>query len=513
MRYFLLLFVLIIGINVSAQRRNTLKIIHANKLKSATFNGKKGQKLIGDVAFKHGKTLMYCDSAFSYKGKNTIDAYGNVHIIDKDSVDIYSNVLFYNGNTKLAKLRGNVLMKDKKMTLRTEKLNYYMKTKSAFYFDGGVIVDKENTLTSDIGNYFSKQKIFYFKKKVVLINLDYVMNSDTLIYSTNSETAFFRGPSTIVSDENSIYCEKGWYNTKTDISIFQKNTFLKNKTQELGADSLYYDRNIGFGRALKNVVLFDSVKNIIIKGQYAEYLEKGGSSFFTDSAIAIMINESKDSLYIHGDTLRLDFDTNKVAEYFYAYNKVKFYKEDIQGKCDSLVYSLSDSVLYLNGRPLIWSDNSQMSGKKIRALVKNGSVNRLYVDTNAFVIQHDTLEYYNQVSGRNVIAYFKNDAIDYVKVLGNAQTIYFVKEEDNSLVGVNLASSSNMRVLFNSKGISNIIYLSKPKASLNPIKKVSKRALFLRGFKYYDYWRPQNKNEIFYWEPEKVKETTKLQNK
>jgi len=216
-----------------------------------------------------------------------------------------------------------------------------------------------------------------------------------------------------------------------------------------------------------------------------------------------MISEDKDSLYIHADTLRLDFDSNQTAKFFYAYNKTKFFKKDIQGKCDSLVYSLIDSILYFYNRPLIWGENTQMSGKNIRALVKNGKITRLYDDTNAFVLQHDTLEYYNQVSGRNFITYFKNENIDYVKVLNNAQSVYFVKEEDNSLVGVNLASSSDMRVLFNKKGVSNIIYLSKPKASLNPIKKVSKRALFLRGFKSYEHWKPKNKYEIFNWEPEK----------
>jgi len=504
MKYLFLLFILLISFNISAQKkRSKVKLIHAKILKPVKHNGLKGQRLIGDVAFKQSGTLMYCDSAYFYSSKNKIDAYGNVHIIEKDSVHIYADILHYNGNSRLAKLRGNVQMKDKKMTLRTNNLNYSLRTKSAFYFDGGVTVDKENTLTSDIGNYYSKKKLFHFKRNVVLINPDYTMYSDTLIYNTKNTTAYFIGPTTIISDENSIYCENGWYNTETNISRFQKNTILKGKTQKLYADSLFYDRNKGFGQALKNVTLIDSVKNIIIKGEYSEYWEKGGTSFFTDSAIAIMISEDKDSLFIHADTLRLDFDTNQNAQYFYAYNKTKFFKTDIQGKCDSLVYSLVDSVLFFYNRPIVWGDNSQMSGKKIRAIVKNGKITRLYVDTNAFVLQHDTLEYYNQVSGRNLIAYFKNESIDHVKVLNNAQSVYFVKEEDNSLVGVNLASSSDMRVMFNNTGISNIIYLSKPKASLNPIKKVSKRALFLRGFKSYEHWRPANKYEIFNWEPEK----------
>jgi lipopolysaccharide export system protein LptA len=280
---------------------------------------------------------------------------------------------------------------------------------------------------------------------------------------------------------------------------------LKNTNQKLFSDSLYYDKNNAYGKAFNNVVLIDSVQNIIVKGNKAFYQEGEGSSYVTDSSLAILISGEKkeDSLYLHSDTLRIEFNKDQEARLFIAYNHVKFFKTDLQGKCDSMVYQFEDSVLVMYQQPLIWGSNSQLSGKKIRASMRNKKIDRIYIDTNSFVLQYDTLEYYNQVSGKNMIAYFKDDSIEIVDVLGNAQSVYFARDENNNLVGVNLGSSSDMRVDFNSEGVSNIVYLGRPKASLNPIKKVSKRALYLRNFKSYDYWRPKNRYEIFDFEPSK----------
>jgi lipopolysaccharide export system protein LptA len=505
MRIGWLLLLIILTSSVFAQRKTKIKLVKANKLTPAVYHGIKAQKLSGDVVFKHDKTLMYCDSAYFYEGSNTLDAFGNIHINDNKKVHIYSDTLKYSGNSKMAIFINNVILKDSSMTLTTNMLKYNLKTKIGNYITGGKIVDNKNVLTSKHGFYHSDIKTFYFQKNVKLVNPDYVMTSDTLIYNVNTEISYFKGPTLIVSNENSIYCENGWYNSRTNISSYSEHTFLRNTNQKLYSDSLYYDKNNAFGNAFNNVTLIDSVQNIVVKGNRAFYQEGEGSSYVTDSSLAILIsgNTKEDSLYLHADTLRIEFNKDQEARLFIAYNKVKFYKTDLQGKCDSMVYRFEDSVLVMYHQPLIWGSNSQLSGKKIRTSMRNKKIDRIYIDTNSFVLQHDTLDYYNQVSGKNMIAYFKNDSIEKVDVLGNAQSVYFARDENNNLVGVNLGSSSDMRVDFNSEGVSNIVYLGRPKASLNPIKKVSKRALYLRNFKSYDYWRPKNKYEIFDFEPAK----------
>ncbi len=486
-----------------AQKKTKIKLVRANKLSPATYHNIKVQKLSGNVIFKHENTIMYCDSAYFYEGENTINAFGHIHINDNDSVHIYSDTLYYSGNTKKAIFTNNVKLRDSKMTLTTNRLVYDLRTKIGEYTTGGKIVDPKNTLTSVLGFYHSNSNTFYFKKDVNLNNEEYQMQSDTLIYNTEREVAFFRGPTLIISKENSIYCENGWYNSKTNLSSYNKNTVLKNKTQKLFTDSLFYDKNNAVGRAYYNVSIFDSVQDVFIKGNKAVYYENGESSYVTDSSLAIFISgkEKEDSLYLHADTLRIEFNNKQEAKTFIAYNRVKFYKNELQGKCDSMVYKFNDSLLIMYNKPLIWGSKSQLSGKKIRAEMKNKKIDKIYIDTNAFVLQHDTMQYYNQVSGKNMIAYFKNDSIEKVDIIGNSQSVYFARDENNNLIGVNLGSSSDMRVEFNANGISNIIYLYKPKASLNPINKVSKRALYLRNFKSYEKWRPKNKDDIFSFEP------------
>jgi len=494
---------MVIGFNANSQRRSKVQLVKAGKLGPGVYKGKKAQKLTGGVIFKHGDNTMYCDIAYFYDKDNDFDAFGNVRIVDRQKMTIYGDSMHYIGNRSLAKIRHSVRMIDKDMTLYTDHLDYFTKAKKAMYFNGGKIVDKENTLTSDLGYYFSRSQAYHFRRNVVLVNPDYTMYSDTLSFKSPISTAFFNGPTTIVSEENSIYCKQGWYNTDNNTASFNNQALLQNDNQKLWADSLYYDRNLGFGQGFENVLLYDSLKNIYVSGNYAEHYENGGMSFFTDHSQAILIDEEGDSLYIHGDTLMLESDTSQQAKTIYVFNHTQFYKNDLQGKCDSLVYYLQDSMLTMYSNPLIWGEGSQISGKKVRVYMANGEINKIYIDTNSFVLQHDSLEYYNQISGRNMLVHFKEGSINYVDVYENSQSIYFVREEDSTLSGVNMGASSDMRIEFIPGGVSNIVYLNRVKSSLNPVDKLSKRALYLRGFKSYLYWRPRTKEEIFIWEPDK----------
>ncbi len=503
MRYFFFIIAILIGISTEAQKGTKVKLVRADDLVPGVYRGKKAQKISGGVVFKHGNNTMYCDIAYFYDKDNDFDAFGNVKIVDTEKMTIYGDSMHYIGNRSLAKIRWNVRMVDQKMTLYTDHLDYFTKAKKAMYFGGGKVVDEENTLTSELGYYFSKSQTYHFRRDVVLTNPDYTMYSDTLTFKSLTNTALFNGPTTIVSDENSIYCKNGWYNTDSDRASFDKEALLENDNQSLWADSLYYDRNLGFGQGFNNVVLFDSVKNVYVEGNYAEHYENGGMSFFTDEAQAIIIDEEKDTLYIHSDTLMLEVDSNQEAKTFFAYNHTQYFKSNLQGKCDSLVYFLQDSLLIMYSRPLLWGENSQLSGNKVRVYMANGEIDKVFIDTNAFALQHDSLEYYNQMSGRNMVVHFKEGSMHHVDIYENSQSIYFVREEDSTLSGVNLGASSDMRIDFINGTVGNIVYLSRAKASLNPVEKLSKRALYLRGFKSYLHWRPRTKEEIFNWEPDR----------
>jgi len=500
MKYIIIFFILLISLSSFSQKSTSIKLLSADNGGSVVYKGKKAMLLTGNVRFKHKKTILKSDTAYLYQEENSLDAYGHIYINDNDSIHIYGDTLHYNGNTGIAELHNNVRLKDRKMTLTTNHMIYSVKTKVANYYNGGKIVTDDNVLVSEYGYYYSRSQDFYYQKNVVLTNPRYTMTSDTLKYNVHSKTSFFKGPTWIRSDENVIYCENGWYNTKTDISQYDKNAVLYNKNQSLTGDSLYYDRKKGFGKGFNNVKLVDTVKNVIMQGNYAEYYEHGGSSFFTDSTMATIISDDGDSLFLHSDTLRITFDSSQKVDQMQCYRHTKFYRYDMQGKCDSLVYLFNDSLLQMFGSPLLWGNNSQLSGKFIYLTIQNGNIDRMYIDTNSFVLSKDTLDYFNQVSGRDMIVYFKDNELYRSDVYGNAQSIYFVRDEDKSLIGVNISSSSDLRVNIDSTGIKDIIYLHKPDVSLNPVNNLSQRDLHLKDFKNLEAIRPKTKFEIFRWE-------------
>ena len=229
-----------------------MEIINSNFLFDADVNPN-ARRLVDSVIFKHESAIMFCDSAWHYFKENRFEAFGNIHINQGDTLHLYGNHLDYIGQENKAIIKGNIVMKDEQVNLSTEQLHYNLSSKIASYYSGAYILSGDNKLYSLKGNYFSESKILLFKKDVLLENPKYITESDTLKYNTDKEIAYFVGPTKINSDNNFIYCENGWYNTQSDISQFNKNAYLWTGNQRLSGDSLYYDRNRGYGLAIRNV--------------------------------------------------------------------------------------------------------------------------------------------------------------------------------------------------------------------------------------------------------------------
>ncbi|MFZ4400530.1 MAG: OstA-like protein [Bacteroidales bacterium] len=456
--------------------------------------------LVGNVVFNHEGTRLYCDSAYFLQIENKIEAFSKVKIRMNDTLNIYGDLLKYDGNTKIAEIYKNVKLIDNQTILTTDYLNYDRNTGIASYNTGGKIVDRENVLTSKIGHYFTNKKQFFFKKDVLLVNPKYIIDSDTLMFNTVSEIAYFYGPTNIVSKENTIYCENGWYNTITDKSQFNKNAWLQTKAQHLDGDSLYYDRKIGFGKAFNNVTLIDTVKNIIVKGNYLENSELFHKSMVTDQVLAIFI-ENGDSLFLHADTLKAKYDTADNIELVVAYNKVKFYKADIQGMCDSLSFVMKDSLMNMYSDPVIWTDENQLTADTIHLLSGEKEMKEMFLRSNAFIISQSDTNQYNQVKGKNMQGFFSENQLYRVNVKGNSETIYFMKEENsNDLLGINKAVSSDLLIFINNKQIESITFMKSPEGTLYPVKDLAEQDRILKNFKWRDKQRPKQKMDIFKWE-------------
>ena len=455
------------------------------------------QVLQGNVIFEHDEALMYCDSALIFQEDNSLEAYGNIKINQGDTISITGDSLFYSGDEKLAKLRGNIFFKEKDLKLTTNILNYDLNSGVATYHSGGTIVSSENSnkLSSKTGTYNSKTETLFFKDSVRLINPEYTIESDTLTHNTLSEISYFHGPTFIRSDENLIYCKHGWYDTQNEISSFWNNTYIISKEQKLEGDSIYYDRNIGIGEAYGNVQITDTINSVIINGDIAINDEKNDSSLVTGNAIFTQI-EDLDTLYLHADTLTFKIDSVTKSQSFRGFHNVVLFKKNLQAKCDSIVYNEKDSIMHLFIDPIIWSDENQLTGETITLKTIGGNISNMFINYDALIVSEVDKNNYNQIKGKTITGYFKDNQLDQIFVKGNGETIYFLGNEGEPATDMNKSICTNIKIKLDSSQIQTINFITDPSSNMSPISSLSEKEKKLEGFHWKISDRPRSREDL-----------------
>ncbi|GAB4018975.1 OstA-like protein [Spirosoma koreense] len=386
-----------------------VELFHADSLVVLNVPGQVVRKLHNNVRLRHKGVLMYCNLAIQNVTTNIIEAYGNVRLVQGDTITVRGDTMFYYGNTRQANLRGHVVMKDRKMTLTTAQLDYDMLSGIAHYPVPGRIVDKENTLTSREGYYDTRTKLFTFRQDVRLVNPKGTLTADSLLYNSITRLATFQGPTRIKNKDGVLTAVAGQYNTVSGVSNFERRATVETPKYRLTGDSLYYDNLSELGIAKGKVIMIAKDRKAVITGDHVRYNGKAGISRVTGHAVAkSLANEAtNDTLYLRADTL-FSFD-NKLTNTrrFLGQKNVFVYKSDLQSKCDSLIYDTADSTIYFYKKPIVWSQNKyQMEADSIRARMKNNRIHTLYMKTKSFVISLDTLKNFNQIKGRTITAYF-----------------------------------------------------------------------------------------------------------
>jgi len=480
-----------------AVKKKRIELLNAEVLEYDESLGHKARRLIGNVIFEHEGAIMNCDSAYLYED-NSMDAFSRVRINKSDSIKMWCDELNYNGNTEFAKAKRNVKLVDREMTLTSQKLDYNMATEQAWYNTGGKIVDSENTLTSRVGYYYSTMEEMFFKDSVKLVNKQYTLYCDTLRYNTQTEVAFFLGPTTIISDENTILCNFGWYDTELDIAQFSQKATVLSSDQSILGDSLYYNKKHGYGIAIGNVVISDTSQNIILTGERAKYYEVGDMVLLTDSAVMIQ-DMGVDSLFLHADTLLSIIDTIIDRRILFAFHHAKFFKPDMSGKCDSLVYSYADSTIRLYRDPIMWSDENQLTADSMWIQNRNSKIDKLYMKENSMIISEEDSAMFNQIKGRYMTGYFQEQKLRRVFVEGNGETIYYAGEDGERPDNVNKAKASNLLIKIEKNQVKDITFLTQPDATLYPLNLVKLSDMKLEGFNWRIEDRPEKVGDIFEW--------------
>ena len=496
--FFLLSQMLVAQEQDTVQRKKTR--IHIEHYDVATFSKSMGdmQRLIGHVKMRHDSAYFFCDSAYFYEKTNNFNAFQNVHIIVNDSVEIFSDLLDYDGNTRFAEFHDNVRLRDDSTMLYTEYLTYDRNLHLASYPDSATTIRGDKTLKSHYGYYRDRLKEFSFFENVEVYSPKYQMYTDTLFYNTGIEKMWFQGPTTIINKENVLEGKHGYYLVNEDYVYLDQRPFMHNETQLMWSDSIFYDRNLGLAQAYSQVDMIDTSYKVIMRGDYVEMWEDQGFSFATDSAYAISY-DGGDSLYIHGDTLFLHFDKQKEeAKKLIARRHVRFFKSDLQGKCDTLTYLMSDSTIRMRVAPILWTEDSQMSGTDIDIKIKESTVEWVLQKGNAFIISQDTIEGFNQIKGMDITSLFKDGDIHHVNVDGDkAETIYWIRDDDGGLIGIDVSKSETMVIEMKNNGISKIKGFKGITETMYPEDDLIESRRYLQGFKWHDDARPRDKDDIF----------------
>ena len=469
--------------------KTKIEILSANEL---VYNQEVGRYQIcrGNVKFKQGAVYMDCDSARFYEEVNKIEAFGNIYIRQKDTIDLWGDYLEYDGDLRLAKVSENVRLTDGEMTLTTDQINYDLEDKIGYYTTGGHIDNGSDKLYSKRGTYYSRSKEFHFKDSVKLTNEDYVMTSDTLNYNTYTKVAYFHGPTYIESEENTIYCQYGWYNTEEDKSQFSKGAYIQGKENKLDADSMVYDRITGYGEAFGNIRFVDTTEEITITGNYGNYNRLDKTTLITQNPIAIK-NMDGDSIFFKADTL-IDVADTSSSRTLTAYRNVKVFKSDLQAVSDSLVYNFTDSTIWMFTDPILWTDSNQITGDTIVIYRGSEGLEKLRAYNNGFVAEKDPNGFFNQISGKTLDAFFTNGNLKKIKVNGNGQSIYYAKEDSLKYSGVQEVICGKMTINIDSATrIRNVIYYNSPKAIFYPLEHFPSNKSRLQGLNWRTALRPR----------------------
>jgi len=484
------------------------------------------QILAGNVKLKQGTSLFFCDSCVINNNTNTFEAWGNVHVKDADTVNIYSNHLRYLITKRLAYLDGGVRLTDGKGTLTTPDLEYDMTTDIGIFKKGGKVVNKKTVLTSQEGYYYAGLRDVYFKKNVVLNDPAYKITTDSLLYNTQSQTARFIAQ-TLIKDSSgrTIETKEGFYNIGTGKAEFGGRPIIKDGKLTITANNIINDDSTGISQARGNVIIIDTVqKTTILAGEV--YRDNKNDRILATRKPLMIIKQDNDSIYVTADTLfsaRLsdlytskdsltkdtikgikvvDVKTDKKSSdstnrYFEAYRNVRIFSDSMQAISDSMFYSFRDSTFRLFQKPVVWSKESQITGDTIYMFTKNKKADKLEVFENSFMVNRIDPEVYNQVKATRMDGYFKEGQLDSIRAAGLAETIYYIQDDDSAYTGINESRCDIIDIYFGKETLEKVVFRSNVSGTIWPMKLKDPKEMRLTNFIWLEDRRPKTKFDLF----------------
>ncbi len=489
-------------------------LLHADELRYDMYGSNPDAQIVkGKVSFSHQGAHLTCDSAYFYQNSNSVKAFGHVHFKQGDTLSLTCNRAEYDGMMQMMHARNNVVLHHRRQVLRTDSLDYDRLYEMANFFEGGTLVDGKDKLVADWGEYHTKTREAKFVYNVKLRSGKDVVTTDTLYYDVPKSKAHMVGPSKIISGGSVVHTKNGFYNTKNDqAQLFDRST-LEDKDKTITGDSLYYVKN-GESYGYGNVVYVDKKNKNSLHCNYLRYNEKTGYGFATRNPVAIDYSQ-KDTLWMHSDSMKIytfHINTDSVYRKVHAFHKVRVYRTDVQAVCDSLVFNSKDSCMTMYKDPIVWNANRQLLGEVIKAYMNDSTIRMAHVIGQALSIDEmpDSV-HFNQVTSKEMKAYFENGQARMGESIGNVQTIYYLtNDKDSSIVGLNYMETDTMRMYLSLERQLQKIWANKSVGTFYPITQVPPSKVKLPNFAWFDDIRPKDKNDIFVWRGKKQDQQLKV---
>lgn len=479
---------------------------HADNLRFNENEMQSAQRLSGNVVLMHKGMTMFCDSAMLYEQSQTFDAFGHVKIVQGDTLTLTGDRLHYDGETLIAEMRFNVIMTHRNQKLYTDSLYYDRLYNMGYYEEGGKLIDGKNQLTSDWGEYHTDTRQATFNYNVELINDRFKLITDTLHYDTQTKWAEVVGASNIYSNADTLYTEHGFYNSDNEQVKLYKRSKAYGRNRIMEGDTVYYDKKTGVMEAFQNVSCLDEKNKNLLTGDYAWYNELTGEAIATKNALARDFSQGKDTLYFHADTLHMysyNLETDSAYRVLHAYFHARAYREDVQAVADSMVFHSAQKKITLFRDPIAWSDQRQIVGEEINVYLNDSTIDSVYVDRQALMIEKLDSTHFNQVGAQQMRTYFVKGEVSENRAVGNVMVVNYPLEKDSTIIYQNYVETAEARMFMKDRKLKKI-WAPASHGFFYPIGMAPTERTRLEGFAWFDYIRPISPDDVFKWRGKKA---------
>ncbi len=479
---------------------------HADNLRFNENEMQSAQRLSGNVVLIHKGMTMFCDSAMLYEQSQTFDAFGHVKIVQGDTLTLTGDRLHYDGETLIAEMRFNVIMTHRNQKLYTDSLYYDRLYNMGYYEEGGKLIDGKNQLTSDWGEYHTDTRQATFNYNVELINDRFKLITDTLHYDTQTKWAEVVGASNIYSNADTLYTEHGFYNSDNEQVKLYKRSKAYGRNRIMEGDTVYYDKKTGVMEAFQNVSCLDEKNKNLLTGDYAWYNELTGEAIATKNALARDFSQGKDTLYFHADTLHMysyNLETDSAYRVLHAYFHARTYREDVQAVADSMVFHSAQKKITLFRDPIAWSDQRQIVGEEINVYLNDSTIDSVYVDRQALMIEKLDSTHFNQVGAQQMRTYFVKGEVSENRAVGNVMVVNYPLEKDSTIIYQNYVETAEARMFMKDRKLKKI-WAPASHGFFYPIGMAPAERTRLEGFAWFDYIRPISPDDVFKWRGKKA---------